>query len=152
MKCVLRLLLIVSCFALLGARHVPDHHRQTSEKEKEQKGRQASTRTPVILYHGGPVMVNKDLYVIYYGSFTATQHTILDYFLQNLSGSGAFNVNSEYTDGSGNAVANLLNYSPTTHSYNDPYSLGKTLSGSFDTTIIHNAIANGHLPSDVNGI
>ena len=150
MKHFLRLLLIVSCFALLGAGHVPDHHRQPFEKEK--KTHQGAARTPVILYHGGPVMVNKDLYVIYYGSFTATQHAILDNFLQNLGGSGAFNVNSEYTDGSGNSVTNILNYSPATNSFNDAYSLGKSLSGSFDTTIIHNAIANGHLPSDVNGI
>lgn len=150
MKYFLRLLLIVSCLALLGARHVPDHHRQTSEKEK--KNHQGAAKVPVILYHGGPVMVNKDLYVIYYGNFTATQHAILDNFLQNLGGSGAFNVNSEYTDGSGNSVANILNYSPATNSFNDAYSLGTSLSGSFDTTIIHNAIANGHLPSDVNGI
>ncbi len=40
----------------------------------------------------------KSLYVIYYGAFTATQHSILDTFLQNLGGSGAFNVNSEYYD------------------------------------------------------
>jgi hypothetical protein len=151
MKYVLRLLLIVSCFALLGASPVLNHHRQTSEKEK--KSHQAAAKTPVILYHGGPVMANPtNLYVIYYGSFTATQHAILDNFLQNVGGSGAFNVNVEYTDGSGNPVANILNYSPTTNSFNDAYSLGTSLSGAFDTTIIHNAIANGHLPSDVNGI
>jgi hypothetical protein len=107
----------------------------------------------VILYHGGPVMASpKDLYVIYYGSFTSTQHTILDNFLQNLSGSGAFNVNNEYSDASGNSVVNIVNYSPTADSFDDAYSLGTSLSGSFDTTIIHNAIANGHLPSDTNGI
>lgn len=150
MKYWLCLLLSLCCFALIAARRMPDHQRQTFEKEK--KARAAASKTPVILYHGGPVMVNKDLYVIYYGSFTSTQHSILDNFLQNLGGSSAYNVNSEYTDGSGNAVANILNYSPTTNSFNDAYSLGKSLSGSFDTTIIHNAIANGHLPSDVNGI
>lgn len=151
MKYSLCLLLTLGCFAFLGASNAPDHHRQTFEKEK--KTRAAATKTPVILYHGGPVLTNpKDLYVVYYGSFTTTQHAILDNFLQNLGGSGAFNVNSEYTDGSGNAVANILNYSPTTNSFNDSYSLGKSLSGAFDTTIIHNAIANGHLPTDVNGI
>lgn len=151
MKYSLCLLLTLGCFAFLGASNAPDHHRQTFEKEK--KTRAAATKTPVILYHGGPVLTNpKDLYVVYYGSFTTTQHAILDNFLQNLGGSGAFNVNSEYTDGSGNAVTNILNYSPTTNSFNDSYSLGKSLSSGFDTTIIHNAIANGHLPTDVNGI
>lgn len=113
----------------------------------------APAKTPVILYHGGPVMVAaKELYVIYYGSFTATQHTILDTFLENLGGSGAFNVNSEYTNGNGQAVMNVLNYSPSADSFDDNYSLGKSLSGSFDTTIVHNTIAGGNLPSDVNGI
>jgi hypothetical protein len=151
MKYWLCFLLSLCCFAVIAGRDLPDRHRQTFENEKKSRGL-AATKTPVILYHGGPVMVNKDLYVVYYGSFTATQHDILDNFLANLGGTGAYNVNSEYTDGSGNAVANILNYSATADSFNDAYSLGKTLSGSFDTTIIHNAIANGHLPNDPNGI
>ncbi|HEY2169200.1 MAG TPA: hypothetical protein VGJ30_06205 [Candidatus Angelobacter sp.] len=156
MKYWLCFLLSLSCVAVVSGqnqagRNQPDHHRQTSEKEKKRNA--AGNKTPVILYHNGPVMVApKDLYVVYYGSFTTTQHAILDNFLQNLGGSGAFNVNSEYSDASGSTVSNILNYSPTTDSFNDAYSLGKSLSGSFDTTIIHNAIANGHLPSDANGI
>jgi hypothetical protein len=151
MKFWLCFLLSLSCVAVTAGQNQPDRHRKTFEHEK--KARAAARKTPVILYHGGPVMVaGKDLYVIYYGSFTTTQHAILDNFLQNLGGSGAFNVNSEYSDGSGATVANILNYSPKTDSFNDAYSLGTSLSGSFDTTIIHNAIANGHLPSDANGI
>jgi Phosphate-induced protein 1 conserved region len=152
MKYWMCFLLSFSCFAVIAGRNLPDRHRQTFENEKKTRAA-AATKTPVILYHGGPVMVSpKDLYVIYYGSFTSTQHAILDNFLQNLGGSGAFNVNSTYSDASGNTIVNILNYSPTTDSFNDAYSLGKSLSGSFDTTIIHNAIANGHLPSDPNGI
>lgn len=156
MKYWLCFLLSLSCVAVVAGqnqagRNQPDNHRQTFEKEKQRNV--AATKTPVILYHGGPVMVApKDLYMVYYGSFTTTQHAILDNFLQNLGGSGAFNVNSEYSDSSGATVTNILNYAPTTDSFNDAYSLGKSLSGSFDTTIIHNAIANGHLPSDANGI
>ena len=152
MKYWLCFLLSFSCFAVVAGRNLPDRHRQTFENDKKARAA-AATKTPVILYHGGPVMVSpKDLYVIYYGSFTSTQHAILDNFLQNLGGSGAFNVNSEYSDASGNTIVNILNYSPTADSFNDAYSLGTSLSGSFDTTIIHNAIANGHLPSDPNGI
>ena len=151
MKYWLCFLVSFCCLAVIARHDLPDRHRQTFEKEKEAR-RAAGTKTPVILYHGGPVMVNKDLYVIYYGSFSSTQHAILDNFLQNLGGAGAYNVNSEYSDASGNSVVNVLNYSPTTDSFNDAYSLGKSLSGSFDTIIIHNAIANGHLPSDPNGI
>jgi hypothetical protein len=141
-------LLVLFCSTLIGAQTTAANDRRPFERRDL-----AATKTPVILYHGGPVMVPaKDLYVIYYGSFTATQHTILDNFLQNLGGSSAYNVNNEYTDAQNQSVTNLLNYSPPTDSYNDAYSLGKSLSSGFDVTIIHNAIANGHLPSDLNGI
>ena len=94
----------------------------------------------------------KNLYVIYYGSFTTTQHAILDTFLQNLGGSAAFNVNTGYYKLQNVFVENVLNYSPATDSYDDSYSLGTKLSGSFPITIIHNAISGGHLPADVDGI
>jgi phosphate-induced protein 1 len=143
------LIVVVGCCASLQAQTVTEKNRRPFDKIRNG----ASAKTPVILYHGGPVMVAaKPLYVIYYGSFTSTQHAILDTFLGNLGGSAAYNVNSEYTNGNGQAVMNVLSYSPTTDSFDDSYSLGQSLSGSFDTTIVHNAIASGHLPSDVNGI
>src|ERR1700752_3181663 len=77
------LLITVSCSALIIAQTAPGNDRRPFDKNVNA----AATKTPVILYHGGPVMVAaKDLYVIYYGSFTATQHSILDTFLQNLGG------------------------------------------------------------------
>jgi len=93
-----------------------------------------------------------NLYIVYYGSFTATQHNILDTFLQDLGGSPAYNVNTEYYDSLHQFVQNVLNYDPATDSYDDAYSLGKSLKGNFDTTLIHNAVSGGHLPADVNGI
>jgi len=145
--------LFLVCILLAGSSFIAAQTAANARRPFEKTRVNAASATPVILYHGGPVLVAaKDLYVIYYGSFTSTQHTILDNFLQNLGGSGAFNVNSEYTDGSGQGVTNVLNYSPKTDSFDDAYSLGTSLSGSFEVTIIHNAIANGHLPNDVNGI
>lgn len=138
MKYWLCFLLSLSCVAVVYGQNQANRHRQTFEKEKNARAA-AAAKTPVILYHNGPIMAApKDLYVVYYGSFTTTQHAILDNFLQNLGGSGAFNVNSEYSDASGATVTNILNYSPATDSFNDAYSLGTSLSGSFDTTIIHN--------------
>lgn len=61
-------------------------------------------------------------------------------------------MNTEYYDSANQFVQNVLNYSPATDSYNDAYSMGTSLSGSFVTTLLHNAVAGGHLPSDVNGI
>lgn len=141
-------LLLFSCSTFSSAQTGAAHNRRPSDKRNL-----APSRTPAILYHGGPVMVTaKDLYVIYYGNFNSAQHAILDTFLQNLGGSGAFNVNSEYTDAQNQSITNVLNYSPQTDSFDDAYSLGKSLSSGFDVTIIHNAIAGGHLPSDANGI
>ena len=121
--------------------------------EAEQRRKQQAKQSPTILYHGGPVMsAATNIYIVYYGSFTATQHDILDMFLQNVGGSPAFNVNTEYSGPANEFVQNVLNYNPATNSYDDAYSMGTTLSGSFVTTLLHNAVAGGHLPSDVNGI
>jgi hypothetical protein len=114
---------------------------------------QAGSKSSQILYHGGPVMyAATTLYVVYYGSFTSNQHTILDTFLGNVGGTPAYNVNTEYYDAQNQFVQNALSYSPATDSYDDAYSQGKSLNGSFVTTILHNAVAGGHLPVDVNGI
>lgn len=37
-----------------------------------------------MLYHGGAIMPGANLYIVYYGSFTATQHDILDTFPENI--------------------------------------------------------------------
>jgi hypothetical protein len=118
-----------------------------------QQRRALSGKTPTIVYHGGPVMAAATtLYVIYYGHFSANQHNILDTFLENLGGSAAYNVNTEYYDSQGQYVQNVLNYTPSADSYDDPYSIGKSLNGNFDTTLIHDAIVGRHLPADANGI
>jgi hypothetical protein len=119
----------------------------------QQQKLQMSRPIPDILYHGGPVMsASTHVYVVYYGTFTPKQHNILDTFIENLGGSPAFNVNTEYYDAKNEYVQNVLNYNPATDAYDDPYSLGKTLKGNFDTTILHNDIAAGYLPVDLNGI
>jgi hypothetical protein len=120
----------------------------------EQKNKRPTDWQPVIIYHGGPILPGPiNLYVVYYGSFTAKQHSILDNFLQHVGGSKAFNVTTEYYDSQGEYVANAFNYDPAADSYNDAYSMGTTLRGNyFETELLHNAVADGHLPSDVNGI
>jgi hypothetical protein len=60
-------------------------------------------------------------------------------------------MNSEYYDAQNMFIQNILNYSPATDSYNDNYSLGTKLSGSFASTLVANAISGGHLPADTNG-
>jgi hypothetical protein len=140
---------LLGCGLLTAQSAQIEKGRRTYQQELQRK----QTRTSTILYHGGPVMsASTSIYIVYYGSFTATQHDILDTFLENIGGSPAFNVNTEYYDSLNQFVQNVLNYTPATHSYDDAYSLGTNLSGSFVTTILHNDIAAGHLPVDVNGL
>jgi hypothetical protein len=61
-------------------------------------------------------------------------------------------VNSGYYNAQNIFIQNVLNYSPNTDSYDDNYSLGTKLSGSFASTIVGNAISGGHFPADANGI
>jgi hypothetical protein len=151
---------LIACFTFLWFACSVLAAAQTAETQKgrlpydaDKQSKLRESKTPVILYHGGPVMSNgPTIYIVYYGSFTTNQHNILDTFLENIGGSPAFNVNTEYSGPAGVFVQNKLSYSPATDSYDDAYSMGTSLSGSFVTTLLHNAVAGGHLPSDPNGI
>jgi hypothetical protein len=146
-------LILVCCVAFAAAQTADSPKGRWPYQLDQQLKQQRAGKTPVILYHGGPVVVaHKHLYVVYYGSFTTKQHKILDTFLENIGGTGAFNVNSEYYNSKGQHVQNVLAYTPASDSYNDPYSFGKSLSGNFDTKILADAVADGKLPSDTNGI
>ncbi|MGI9104523.1 MAG: hypothetical protein ACR2IF_18930 [Terriglobales bacterium] len=112
--------------------------------------------TPQILYHGGPVMVqNNHIYVIYYGSFSPTTTDVIDTFLENLGGSGAYGVNSTYYNGQGQYITNAPNslvYARTSDSYYDAYSLGHTMKGKSIANEVQSVLQNGHLLPDNNGI
>jgi hypothetical protein len=144
--------LLLGCGWFAVAQTVHSEKGRLPYELEQQRSRPPAKKPPTILYHGGPIMPGANIYIVYYGSFTSTQHDILDTFLENVGGSPAFNVNTEYNDSSNQFVLNVLNYSPATDSYNDAYSMGTSLGGSFVTTLLHNAVAGGHLPSDVNGI
>ena len=105
--------LLVTCAASAIAQTVPAEKNRLPHNLDQQLKQQTKGKTPVIKYHGGPVVsASTDLYVVYYGSFTSTQHNILDTFLQNLGGSPAFNINTEYYDSHNQHVQNILNYNP----------------------------------------
>ena len=104
-----------------------------------------------INYNGGPVMLGtKDVYFIWYGNWSGnTASTILTTLAQNLGGSPYFNINTTYTDGSGNPIQNAITYSGST---TDNYSLGTQLSDANVASIVSNAISSGALPNDPNGV
>jgi hypothetical protein len=147
------IVLLAFCAAVAAGQTESPRQSRLPYAAERQRQAQGSWQ-PLMVYHGGPIVAGPaSLYVVYYGSFTAKQHSILDTFLQHVGGSEAFNVATEYYDSQGQYIQNAFNYDPGTDSYDDAYSMGSTLTGDFfETQLLHNAVAGGHLPSDVNGI
>ena len=78
-----------------------------------------------IYYHGGPVLqAATNVVAVYWASAPiynggpaagttgsgAQDGSLVGYFLSHLGGSSYFNINTTYTDGSGNHIANVVNY------------------------------------------
>ena len=91
------------------------------------------------------------VYYIWYGNWAAdpTAVSILSHLAQSDGGSPYYAINSTYYDSTNTHISNTINFGP---SYTDNYSLGKELNDISVETIVANAIAGGHLPSDRNGI
>lgn len=104
-----------------------------------------------INYHGGPVMLGTTtVYYIWYGNWSGnTATTILTDFAQNLGGSPYYNINTTYTDGSGNHVSNAVAFGGAT---NDNYSFGTSLTDANIQSVVANAIGSGSLPLDPNAV
>jgi len=109
------------------------------------------TITPVITYHGGPVMGTVHVYLIWYGNWnqnngsdTPAGQTIVTDFLYGLSGSPYYVTNASY---SGVTGAFTVNGSAT-----DSYSQGANLSDRKVASVVSSAITSGKLPKDNNGV
>lgn len=92
------------------------------------------------------------VYVIYYGDFDTSTTDIIDNFLANLGGSGAFNVNSTYSDAQGLFVPNVLDYNPATDAYYDANSMGSKLGSNFAVALLQSAFSKMFHTPDPNGI
>lgn len=103
-------------------------------------------------YHGGPVMLGTtNVYLIWYGTWpNPAQKVILTDLVSNLGGSAYFGVNATYTDGTGNAVSNAVQYAGSID--DATYSQGFTLSDMAINAVVTSAIAGAQLPSDPNGV
>jgi hypothetical protein len=114
----------------------------------------ASRLSGTIYYGGGPIMGGyTNVYVIYYGTWSTTSRNIINGWLQHIGGSSYYNVDTRFQQSNGINVQNVVNYNPTTNSYSDNYSLGKSLTDATTQTIVSNAIRGGHLPNDpTNGV
>jgi hypothetical protein len=96
--------------------------------------------------------LNNHVYVIYYGEFAASTTNIIDTFLENLGGSGAFNVNTTYYDQNNQFIHNALAYNRATDAFYDANSLGSRLGNNFAVQLLHSVLSNGSLPTDSDGI
>src|SRR5579864_1963098 len=152
MKRLLLCLMLVMIVPALVLAQLPND--SAARQPFDPKAKKPSGSGPAISYHGGPVMTgtSNHIYVIYYGDFASSTASIIDTFLENLGGSGAYNVNTTYTDAQGNKIQNVLAYNPATDSYNDTNSLGSKLGSNFAVPLLQSAFNGNHLPMDSNGI
>ncbi|CAF4555950.1 unnamed protein product [Rotaria sp. Silwood2] len=110
---------------------------------KSKKASPRSVGTP-IRYHGGPVMTNPIIYVIWYGNWTGNNATtIIEKFLRDLGSTAWWNITREY-----NYTAPIVFGSSIT----DYYSKGTYLSRWGIETLIYRVTDDGSLPRDTNGI
>lgn len=102
-------------------------------------------------YHGGPVMLGPHhVYFIWYGNWSANNATtILPKFITNLNNTAYFNINSTYSDGSGNSIDHTLSLEGQVF---DNYSHGTVLSDQGVVGTVSAALQNGSLPADPDGL
>jgi hypothetical protein len=114
-------------------------------------GSEAGRTRQRVEYHGGPLMLApKNLYFIWYGSWTgsAAPAILLDFAL-NLGGSAYLDVVTRYAGAFGTAPVNSVSYAG---SINDSYSRGTTLTRPDVGFIVATAVADQMLPADPDGI
>jgi hypothetical protein len=125
-------------------------HR-TNPREDQPTAGSTGVITPDITYHGGPVIGDPNVYLIWYGNWNqsngsdtpAGQQIVRD-FLHGLSGSNYYVTNASYPGVSGSFTVKA--------EYTDTGSEGTRLSDSRVQAVVSNAINGGHLPKDTNGV
>jgi hypothetical protein len=115
--------------------------------------------TSKMLYHNGPVQTgSRNLYTIYYGCWddncgfagdTRTIQVLAD-LITNIGGTPYEQINSTYTDASGQPAASVFIYGG--HVQDSSYSLGPDLTQSDIVSLISKQVNNFQLPQDPNGI
>ena len=104
-----------------------------------------------ISYHGGPLILGTtNVYYIWYGNWTGNSATtILTDLATNLGGSGYFNINTTYYNGSNTHVSNSVHYAGST---TDNYSQGKALSDGQIQSVVASAISSSRVSKDTNAV
>ncbi|CAF1216508.1 unnamed protein product [Rotaria sp. Silwood1] len=135
METMLQAFCLASCSTDVGLTRILD---------VDQKASIARSSVLPITYHGGPVMNNPVVYVIWYGNWTANNGTtIIENFLIGLGSTLWWNITRAY-----NNTSPIIFGGSTT----DSYSQGKRLTQSLVLAIVKLAINSMALPNDTNGI
>jgi hypothetical protein len=107
-----------------------------------------------INYHGGPVMNGlTKVYLLYYGTWTATQTGLMNGLIQTLGGTPIYNTNISYYSLAGTVKSPVQNSVTLMGSrVESSYSLGKTLSDANIQTLVANALTAGWFAKDSNAV
>lgn len=118
-----------------------------------------------IVYHGGPVLQSGTNVVAIYWSTTTiynggptpgtsgskcVDHSLVGTFLSSLGGSPYFNINSTYTDASGNKIANAVGYAGCWANDQGAPSGSQSVSDSQMQSMILGGFASGAIAYDAN--
>jgi hypothetical protein len=118
-----------------------------------------------IFFHGGPVLVlGTNVAAVYWaaspiynGGPAAGSHgagsgdvSLIGFFLRNLGGSPYFNINSTYTNGSGTAIANVVNYTQYWANNSNVPSNGQVVSDNAIVAMLQSGFDGGKLTYDPN--
>jgi len=120
-----------------------------------------------IFYHGGPVLqAGTDVVAVYWASGTlyangpaagttgagSADGSLVGYFLSHLGGSPYFNTNSTYTDGAGQAIANVVNYNAYWANNTDVPGNGQSVSDAQMVAMLQSGFDGGKLSYDPNAL
>jgi hypothetical protein len=109
-------------------------------------------RTPLpVDYHGGPMMFSTSrVYLIWYGLWGGSPTTtIVTDLVSSIGGSSYLDVLTRYGNNAGMRMPNAVQYNG---SFDDVYSRGTSLANYDIGIIVSNAVANGSLPPDPEGL
>ena len=136
---------------VVGASALPDTAVHTSLRPMgTPTGFSPTGRSTPIDYRGGAVMSGTvDVYLVYYGTWSASDKAILSDLVTNLDGSPYLGINTSYGDSAGGRVSARVHLAGTV---DDAYSRGKSLTGDDVQAIANAPITRGTFPRSSNAV
>jgi hypothetical protein len=107
-----------------------------------------------ISYHtnGKVITGTTNIYIVWYGTWSAGDQGIITNYISNIGGSPHYNINTTYYQSIGGVKTYVSNSLALAGQTTNNYVQGKTLSDASIQTIVSSAISGGSLPKDTNGI